>query len=198
MSLLLFYPSRFRELETEGKFLKSNFPCSFGPETLAKTLGMGIPSEINDESRPRGRGKRESCRKFFSTHFCVCSTPRHPSCSLFGARGVLGGRKPGAALAAFLARALWVLSAASPAAPPVCASTCWTASWRPKSARADAARGCPSRRRRPSPAPAVARGRAAQPPPLASRALRPGSAHGPLLPTAGWGKVDKGRGQAGA
>lgn len=62
MSLLLFYPTRFRELETEGKFLKSNFPCSFGPETPAKTLGTGIPSEINDESRPRGRGKRESCR----------------------------------------------------------------------------------------------------------------------------------------
>lgn len=53
----LFYPSRFRELETEGKSLKSNFPYSFGPETLAKPLGMGIPSEINDESRPRKAGE---------------------------------------------------------------------------------------------------------------------------------------------
>lgn len=37
-----------------------------------------------------GRGTRESCRKFFCTQFCVCSTLRHPSCSLFGARGVPG------------------------------------------------------------------------------------------------------------
>ncbi|XP_073748509.1 platelet-derived growth factor C isoform X3 [Callorhinus ursinus] len=147
-----------------------------------------------------GRGKRESCRKFFSTHLCVCSTFRHPSCSLFGARGVLGGGKETRGHSGCIPRRGRL--------GPVCGEPrstpclCQHLSDRQLAARVGASgrgRGCPSRRRRPSPAPAAARGRAAEPPPLACRALRPGSAHGPLLPTAaGWGKVDKGRGQAGA
>lgn len=69
---------------------------------------------------------------FFSSLFlslCFCSTLEQPAGSLFGVRGAQGKGSRGR-LAAFLA-AVWAPSAAGPAVPPVCASTCWPASWRP-------------------------------------------------------------------
>lgn len=60
---------------------------------------------------------------------CLCSTLEQPSGSLFGVRGAQGKGSRGL-LAAFLAT-VWAPSAAGPAAPPVCTSTCWPASWRP-------------------------------------------------------------------
>lgn len=98
----------FRELGTGGKHLNSILHSSFGPETPAKgPLGMGIPSEINDESPPQ-RGELQTVLPHFFFFFLLSQHPLPPI--LLFTVGRPGERKSGAAVAAFLAGVLWVLS----------------------------------------------------------------------------------------
>lgn len=135
----------FRELGTGGKHLNSILHSSFGPETPAKgPLGMGIPSEINDESPPQ-RGELQTVLPHFFFFFFAFAAPFATHLALYcraawgkeirGRRGCIpswGSLGP---------------VCRSPAAPLGCASTCWTTTWRPQPGLAGATWGCPCLRR---------------------------------------------------
>lgn len=84
---------------------------------------------MKDKSQPRrARRDRVAVLSYFALSALAASfsSPRAPYLGL----GAPQGKGSQGRLAAFLAT-VWAQSAAGPAAPPVCASTCWPASWRP-------------------------------------------------------------------